>query len=86
MINLIGILIILIGTTFEFNLLLTILLVIFVISLCAGMSPVVILEMIGNAFVAHRFLSIFLLLLPLWGLLERLGLYKKMQRDRKSVV
>ena len=85
MINLIGILIILIGTTFEFNLLLTILLVIFVMGLCAGMSPVVILEMIGNAFVAHRFLSIFLLLLPLWGLLERLGLYKKIEAEFQHV-
>ena len=85
MINLIGILIILIGTTFEFNLLLTILLVIFVMGMFAGMSPVVILEMIGNAFVAHRFLSIFLLLLPLWGLLERLGLYKKIEAEFQHV-
>ena len=60
MINLIGILIILIGTTFEFNLLLTILLVIFVMGLFAGISPVAILEMIGNVFVAYRFLSILL--------------------------
>ena len=71
MINLIGILIILIGTTFEFNLLLTILLVIFVMGLFAGISPVAILEIIGNTFVAYRFLSIFFLVLPLWGLLFR---------------
>ena len=85
MINLIGILIILIGTTFEFNLLLTILLVIFVMGLFAGISPVAILEMIGNAFVAYRFLSIFFLVLPLWGLLERLGLYKKMEAEFQYV-
>ena len=85
MINLIGILIILIGTTFEFNLLLTILLVVFVMGMFAGISPIAILEMIGNAFVAHRFLSIFLLLLPLWGLLERWGLHKKIEAEFQHV-
>ena len=46
---------------------------------------VAILEMIKNAFVAYRFLSIFFLVLPLWGLLERLGLYKKMEAEFQYV-
>ena len=79
MIKLIGVLIVIIGTTFELNLLLTILVAAFVTGWAADIAPIAILEIIGSAFTQHRFLSIFLLLFPLVGLLERRGLYEKME-------
>lgn len=79
MIKLIGVLIVIIGTTFEFNLLLTILVAAFATGWVAGMEPIAILEMIGNTFTQYRFLSMLLLILPLVGLLERRGLYEKME-------
>ena len=79
LIKLIGILIVIIGATFEFNLLLTILLAAFITGLVGNMEFIAILETIGNAFTTHRFLSTFLLILPLLGLLERRGLHKKVE-------
>lgn len=79
MIKLIGVLIVIIGTTFELNLLLTILVAAFVTGWVADMESITILEIIGNAFTQHRFLSMILLVLPLVGLLERRGLYEKME-------
>ena len=79
MIKLIGVLIVIIGTTFDLNLLLTIFVAAFVTGWAADIAPIAILEIIGSAFTQHRFLSIFLLLFPLVGLLERRGLYEKME-------
>lgn len=79
MIKLIGVLIVIIGATFELNLLLTILVAAFVTGWVADMESITILEIIGNAFTQHRFLSMILLVLPLVGLLERRGLYEKME-------
>ena len=73
MIKLIGVLIVIIGATFELNLLLTILVAAFVTGWVADMESITILEIIGNAFTQHRFLSMILLVFPLVGLLERRG-------------
>lgn len=81
LIKLIGILIVIIGATFEINPLLTILAAAFATGLASEIEPVVILEMIGDAFTTHRYLSIFILVLPLIGMLERRGLYEKMEAD-----
>ena len=81
MIKLIGILIVVIGTTFEFNMLLTILAAAFATGLAGGMEPVAILGTIGSAFSTHRFLSFYLLILPLVGMLGRRGMYEKIESD-----
>ena len=85
MIKLIGILIVIIGATFELNPLLTILAAAFATGLVSGIEPVGILEMIGDAFTTHRFLSIIILVLPLIGMLERRGLYEKIEADFQKV-
>ena len=79
MIKLIGVLIVIIGATFELNLLLTILVATFVTGWVADMESITILEIIGNTFTQHRFLSMILLVFPVVGLLERRGLYEKME-------
>lgn len=83
--RLIGILIVIIGATFDFNLLLTILLAAFATGLAGGLDLVVLLEMVGDAFTRHRFLSLYLLLFPLLGMLERRGLYEKIEADLERV-
>jgi uncharacterized membrane protein len=47
--------------------------------LIAGKSPVAVLELLGEAFVKNRFLALFLLALPVIGLLERHGLREHAQ-------
>ncbi len=81
MIKLIGIVIVIVGASFELNPLLTILAAVFATGLAGGLDLVALLEMIGNTFTTHRFLSVFLLTLPLVGLLERRGLYEKIESE-----
>jgi uncharacterized membrane protein len=47
--------------------------------LIAGKSPIAVLELLGEAFVRNRFLALFLLALPVVGLLERHGLREHAQ-------
>jgi uncharacterized membrane protein len=47
--------------------------------LIAGKSPLAVLELLGEAFVRNRFLALFLLALPVVGLLERHGLREHAQ-------
>ena len=55
MIKLIGVLIVIIGATFELNLLLTILVATFVTGWVADMESITILEIIGNTFTSCAF-------------------------------
>lgn len=50
-----------------------------VTGLVAGKSPVAVLELLGEAFVKQRYLALFLLTLPVIGLLERHGLREHAQ-------
>ncbi|MBX9403643.1 DUF969 domain-containing protein [Lysobacter sp. BMK333-48F3] len=52
----------------------------FVTGLSAGLSPLDVLDVIGKAFADKRFLLLFLLTLPVIGLLERHGLKEHAQR------
>lgn len=52
----------------------------FVTGLSAGLSPLDVLDVIGKAFAEKRFLLLFLLTLPVIGLLERHGLKEHAQR------
>lgn len=50
-----------------------------VTGLVAGKSPMAVLELLGDAFVKNRYLALFLLTLPVIGLLERHGLKEHAQ-------
>lgn len=50
-----------------------------VTGLVAGKSPVQVLELLGEAFTKQRYLALFLLTLPVIGLLERHGLKERAQ-------
>ena len=77
MIKLIGVAIVIIGLLFRFNPLLVVLAAGFATGLVAGLSPVQILEAIGQAFVTNRYMSLLILVLPVIGVLERCGLREK---------
>ena len=77
MIKLIGVAIVIIGLLFRFNPLLVVLAAGFATGLVAGLSPVQILEAIGQAFVTNRYMSLLILVLPVIGILERFGLREK---------
>lgn len=80
MIKLVGILIVVLGLTFRFNPLLVVIAAGFVTGLVSGMGPVEILDVIGNAFVTNRYMSLLILLLPVIGVLERHGLREQAER------
>ena len=66
-----------VGVYLKWNTLLVILLAGITSGLTAGMSPVLILEKIGVAFTANRFMAVFILILPVIGVLERHGLRER---------
>lgn len=77
MIKLIGILIIVIGFILKFDTIAVVLTAGIATGLVANMSIVEILETIGTAFVNTRYMSVFLLTLPVVGLVERYGLKER---------
>ncbi|SHE93845.1 DUF969 domain-containing protein [Caloramator proteoclasticus] len=77
MVKLIGILIIIIGFILKLD---TIAVVVFagiITGLVAGMSFNEIMKTLGSAFVTNRYMSIFIITLPVIGLLERYGLRER---------
>lgn len=75
--NLLGIGVMVAGILFRINTLLVILVSGVVTCLISGMAPFSILEAIGRAFVANRFMALFVLIMPVIGILERHGLREK---------
>jgi uncharacterized membrane protein len=75
--TLIGILIVILGFLFRFNPLAVVLVAGFATGLVAGISPLDILKFIGQAFVNNRTMTLFLLILPVIGILERYGLRER---------
>ncbi|MBL1225554.1 DUF969 domain-containing protein [Enterococcus sp. BWR-S5] len=73
-IKLIGILIILVGFIFKFDTIAVVLIAAFVTAMVSGISIVEFLEMLGEAFVSNRLVTLFLLTLPMIGISERFGL------------
>ena len=69
--------IMIIGICLKWNTLLTILLAGVTAGLVAGMPPFLILESIGRAFVANRFMAVFILILPVIAILEQHGLRER---------
>lgn len=80
MIKLIGIVIVVLGLAFRFNPLLVVIVAGFATGLVSGMNFIEVLDVIGKAFVTNRYMSLFILLLPVIGLLERHGLKEQAER------
>ncbi|MGN5883035.1 MULTISPECIES: DUF969 domain-containing protein [Staphylococcus] len=75
--KLIGILVIIIGFLLKFDTIAVILAAAIVTGLVSGMHFFEILDVLGKAFIDNRLVSLFLLTLPMVGLIERFGLKKQ---------
>ena len=83
--SLIGVAIIVIGLALRLNPLLVILTSGFATGLVADMSVVEIIEAIGASFTKNRYMSLFILVLPVIGLLERYGLRERAEDMIRSM-
>ena len=72
-----GILVMVIGLMLRFNALLVVVAAGFVTGLAGGLSINDIVGAIGEAFVKNRYMSLFILILPVIGLMERHGLRER---------
>lgn len=77
LLKLAGILVVIIGFVLKFDTMATVVAAGLVTGLAAGMSPLEILEILGDAFVSNRTATLFVLTLPAIGLCERTGLKDK---------
>lgn len=77
MIKLIGVLIIIIGFLLKVDVLAVVLTAAIITGLVSGMSLYEVITLIGNEFVKNRQMSIFLLTLPVIGVLEKFGLKER---------
>ncbi|WP_338587929.1 DUF969 domain-containing protein [Clostridium baratii] len=75
--KLIGILIVILGFVFKIETLFTVLVAGLATGLVAGMDLNEILTVLGQSFVANRAVSLFILTLPVIGILERYGLRQR---------
>lgn len=75
--KLIGVLIVIIGFVLKVDTIATVVVAGLVTGIVAGMTPIEILETLGNAFLTNRTATLFVLTLPVIGLLERYGLKDK---------
>jgi uncharacterized membrane protein len=71
---LLGVLLVVIGFLLRFNPLLVVVVAGLVTGALAGLAPLALLELFGQAFLNNRYLALFVLTLPVIGLLERHGL------------
>jgi len=76
---LIGVLLVVIGFAVRMNPALVVVGAGVATGLVAGFTPVEVLELLGDAFTRQRYLAVFLLTLPVIGLLERHGLKERAQ-------
>lgn len=72
-----GILVMVIGLALRFNALLVVIVAGFVTGFAAGMTPMDIIGIIGEAFIKNRYMSLFILVLPVIGMSERYGLRER---------
>ncbi len=85
MIKLIGVVIILIGFIFKLDTIAVVLTAGIVTGLVGGLSFNEILSTLGEAFIANRYMSLFLVTLPVIGILERYGLRERAAELIKSI-
>ncbi|QLK86324.1 DUF969 domain-containing protein [Staphylococcus sp. 17KM0847] len=79
-IKLIGIIIIILGFMFKVDTIAVILTAAVVTGLVSGMNFIELLEVLGDAFIENRLVTLFILTLPMVGLIERFGLKKQATR------
>jgi uncharacterized membrane protein len=77
LLKLAGILVVIIGFVLKFDTMATVVAAGLVTGLVAGMSPLEILEILGDAFVSDRTATLFVLTMPAIGMCERNGLKDK---------
>jgi uncharacterized membrane protein len=75
-----GVLLVIVGFAFRFNPLMVVTVAGIATGLAVGMDPMKLLSTMGDAFVRNRYLSLFVLTLPIVGQLERFGLKEHAQR------
>lgn len=75
--RLIGVVIVVIGFAMKKDTIATVVVAGIVTGLVAGMSPLAILEVLGNSFITQRTATLFVLTLPVIGISERYGLKDK---------
>lgn len=75
--KLIGVLIVIIGFALKFDTIATVVIAGIVTGFVAGMTPMAILETLGNSFINNRTATLFVLTLPCIGICERYGLKEK---------
>lgn len=85
MIKLIGVLIVVVGFALKLNTMAVVLIAGIVTGFVSGMDFMAILSTLGKAFVDSRYMSIFLLSLPVIGILERNGLREVASRFIASI-
>ena len=77
LIKLLGVLIVIIGFALKFDTIATVVIAGIVTGFVAGMTPMAILETLGNSFINNRTATLFVLTLPCIGICERYGLKEK---------
>ena len=75
--KLIGVLIVILGFALKRDTIATVVVAGLVTGLVAGMTPMEILEVLGNSFITQRTATLFVLTLPIIGISERYGLKEK---------
>ncbi|MFH5835208.1 DUF969 domain-containing protein [Proteiniclasticum sp. C24MP] len=75
--KLIGVLVVVLGFAFKKDTIATVVVAGVVTGLVAGMTPMEILEVLGNSFITQRTATLFVLTLPVIGISERYGLKDK---------
>ena len=85
MLTLLGVLVVVVGFARRMNPLLVVLAAMATTSIASGMDPVAIVAAIGKTFTANRYMAVGWLLLPLVGVLERMGLRERAQTLVRSI-
>lgn len=75
--KLIGVLVVILGFALKRDTIATVVVAGVVTGLVAGMTPMEILEVLGNSFITQRTATLFVLTLPIIGISERYGLKEK---------
>ena len=75
--KLIGVLVVILGFALKRDTIATVVVAGVVTGLVAGMTPMEILEVLGNSFITQRLATLFVLTLPIIGISERYGLKEK---------
>lgn len=85
MLKLIGVLIIVVGFVMRLDTIAVVLVAGIVTGLVGGLSVQEILSTLGSAFITNRYMSLFLVTLPVIGILERFGLRETAARAIRSI-